>query len=152
MAETFLQRGRLLLQVDRSGVRRQLSALGQRSSLTSPVRVLAGLLGPPTRCLASFLRDATNLGNGLLSQVAKALQGLGLIIPTHGCPAMLNKPVDRRVRSPKHGRSQPLPPTGPSPRRGAEVAGIGVWLVLPRGRSTHDGAEGGQARPEVGAA
>jgi len=38
------------------------------------------------------------------------------------------------------------------PRRGAEVAGIGVWLVLPRGRSNHDGAEGGQARPEVGAA
>jgi hypothetical protein len=66
MAETFLQLGRLLMQVDRSGVGRQLSALGQRSSLTSPVRVLAGLLGP-TRCLASFLRDATNLRNGLLS-------------------------------------------------------------------------------------
>ena len=99
MAETFLQRGRLLLQVDRSGVRRQLGA-GQRSSLTSPVRVLAGLLGP-TRCLASFLRDATNLRNGLLSQVAKALQGLGLIIPTHGWPAIVNKPVDRLARSPR---------------------------------------------------
>jgi hypothetical protein len=72
MAETFLQLGRLLMQLDRSGGRRQFPALGQRSSLTSAGRMLADLLGP-TAALTSFLEDATNLLNGLLSQVPKAL-------------------------------------------------------------------------------
>jgi hypothetical protein len=72
VTETFLQLGRLLMQLDRSGVRRQFPALGQRSSLTSAGRMLADLLGP-TAALTSFLEDATNLLNGLLSQVPKAL-------------------------------------------------------------------------------
>ena len=46
VTETFLQLGRLLMQLDRSGGRRQFPALGQRSSLTSAGRMLADLLGP----------------------------------------------------------------------------------------------------------
>ena len=59
------------------------------SSLTSADRVLAGPLGP-TRCLAGFLADATNLLNGLVSQVVKAVPGLvlGLVVPAHGRPTI----------------------------------------------------------------
>jgi hypothetical protein len=98
VTETLLQLGRLLMQADRSGVRRQLPALGERSSLTSAGRALAGLRGP-TRCLAGFLEHMTSLLNGLVSQVPKALQGpvlglVGLVIRAHGHP-IPDKPVDR---------------------------------------------------------
>ena len=46
VTETLLQLGRLLMQADRSRVRRQLPALGERSSLTSAGRVLAGPAWP----------------------------------------------------------------------------------------------------------
>jgi hypothetical protein len=45
LTETLLQLGRLLMQLDHSGVRRQFPTLGQRSSLTSAGRMLADLLG-----------------------------------------------------------------------------------------------------------
>src|SRR5215211_7414440 len=97
------------MQLDRSGVRRQFPALGQRSSLTSAGRILADLLGP-TRCLTSFLEDTTNLLNGLLSQVPKALWRLvlGRIVPAHGCPTILGKPVNRLADRLQHGGAQPL--------------------------------------------
>jgi hypothetical protein len=93
VTETLLQLGRLLRQLDRSGMRRQLPALGQRSSLTGAGRVLVCLRGP-TCCLAGFLEQVTSLLNGLGSQVPKALQGLvlRLIVPVHGRPTILDKP------------------------------------------------------------
>jgi hypothetical protein len=53
VTETLLQLGRLLMQLDRSGVRRQLPALGQRSPLRSAGPMLAGLRRPPAVWLAS---------------------------------------------------------------------------------------------------
>jgi hypothetical protein len=87
VTETLLQLGRLLMQLDRSGVRRQLPALGQRSPLTSAGRMLAGVRGP-TRCLAGFLEHVTSLLNDLASQVPKALRGLalGLVVPAQSRP------------------------------------------------------------------
>src|SRR5215216_7690766 len=97
------------MQLDRSGVRRQFPALGQRSSLTSAGRILADLLGP-TRCLTSFLEDTTNLLNGLLSQVPKALWRLvlGRIVPAHGClPFWASRSIDLPIASSMTGRSPP---------------------------------------------
>src|SRR5215218_3589273 len=96
--------------LDRAGVRRQFPALGQRSSLTSA----AGGSAWPTRCLTRFLEDATNLLNGLLSQVPKALWRLvlGRIVPAHGCPTILGKPVNRVARSPSAWRVAAPPTTG----------------------------------------
>src|SRR5215216_5813085 len=141
------------MQLDRSGGRRQFPALGQRSSLTSAGRILADLLGP-TRCLTSFLEDATNLLNGLLSQVPKALWRLvlGLSFPRMAVlPFWASRSIELIDRL-QHGGSQPL-------RQPACAAALGrgradkVWLALPWGRSKHDGAEGGQApRPERRAA
>lgn len=70
--------------------------------------MLADLLGP-TRCLTSFLEDTTNLLNGLLSQVPTALWRLvlGRIVPAHGCPTILGKPVNRLADRLQHGGSQP---------------------------------------------
>src|SRR5215217_6567503 len=96
------------MQLDRSGGRRQFPALGQRSSLTSAGRMLADLLGP-IRCLTSFLEDATNLLNGLLSQVPKALWRLvlGLFVPAHGClPFWASRSIELPDRL-QHGGSQP---------------------------------------------
>jgi hypothetical protein len=96
VTQTLLELGRLLMHLDRSGMRRQLPALGQRSSLTSAARLLM-CLGGPNRRLAGFLEHLTSLLNGLVSQVPKALQGLfiDLMAAAHDCPTILDKPVDR---------------------------------------------------------
>jgi hypothetical protein len=138
------------MQLDRSGVRRQFPALGQRSSLTSA----AGGSAWPTRCLTSFLEETTNLLNGLLSQVPTALWRLvlGLIVPAHGClPFWVSRSIELADRL-QHGGSQPSDnwPVATALGRGRADK---VWLALPWGRSKHDGAEGGQApRPERRAA
>jgi len=111
VTETFLQLGRLLMQLDRSGVRRQFPALGQRSSLTSAGRtlMLADLLGP-TRCLTRSLEDATNLLNGLHSQVPRRS---GAWSSAFSFPRMAVLPFwpSRSIELPdrlQHGGSQPL--------------------------------------------
>src|SRR5262245_760069 len=109
------------MQADRSGVRRQLSALGQRSSLSSADRVPASLLGP-TGCLAGCLADATSLLNGLVSQVPKALQGLvlGLIVLAHSAlPFWTSWSIDSPDTSSMAGRSpgDNLPVVTPLRRR-----------------------------------
>jgi hypothetical protein len=70
MAEALLQLGRPLVQGDRSGMCRQLPALGERRPHTSTRRALMRVLGP-IRCLAGFLADATNLRNGLVNQLRR---------------------------------------------------------------------------------
>jgi hypothetical protein len=146
VTETFLQLGRLLMQLDRSGVRRQFPALGQRSSLTSAGRtlMLADLLGP-TRCLTRSLEDATNLLNGLHSQVPKTLWRLvlGLFVPAHGCPTILGKPVNRVARSPSAWRVAAPPTTGLLPPPLGVAGRTRFGLLCRGGRSKHDGAAGG---------
>ena len=75
--------------------------------------MLADLLGP-TAALTSFLEDATNLLNGLLSQVPKALWRLvlGLIVPAAWLSTILGKPVNRVARSPPAWRVAAPPTTG----------------------------------------
>jgi hypothetical protein len=122
VTETFLQLSRPLMQLDRSGMRRQLPALGHRSSLTSAGRVLMCLRGS-TRCLAGSLEHVPSLLNGLVGQVPNAFQGLvldlaGLVVLAHGRPTILDKPVDRPARTvpawrvaapPTTSRSRPAP-------------------------------------------
>jgi hypothetical protein len=124
VTQTLLQLGRLLMHLDRSGMRRQLPALGQRSSLTSAGRLLM-CLGGPTGRLAGFLEHLTSLLNGLVSQVPKALQGLviGLMLPPMtALPFWTSRSTDLPYTSSMAGAAQPAGPATPAENSPGKVS------------------------------